>query len=65
MDRFDLFERRELSRKINLEARRRASAVARVTAIVVISVLATLVFSGHRLSPECYRAIICIDGPTR
>lgn len=43
------------------EARRRAAAVSRVAFIVVISVLATLVFSGHRLAPECVRAWVCIE----
>jgi len=61
MGKSDQTARQESFRIINSEARRRAGAVARVTLIVVISVLATLVFSGHRLSPECYRAIICIE----
>jgi hypothetical protein len=52
---------RILAQQANLEARRRAGAVLRVTFIVVISVLATLVFSGHRIKSECYRALICIE----
>jgi hypothetical protein len=65
MGRSDQTARRESFRTINSEARRRAGAVARVTIIVVISVLATLIFSGHKLSPECYRAIICIEQSKR
>lgn len=52
---------RILAQQANLEARRRAGAVLRVTFIVVISVLATLVFSGHRIKSECHRAFICIE----
>ncbi|WP_297105099.1 hypothetical protein [uncultured Devosia sp.] len=65
MDKSDLTARRESFRVINGEARRRAGAVARVTAIVVISVLATLVFSGHRIKSDCFRAIICIEQSLR
>ena len=52
---------RGVIQQANVEARRRAGAVTRVAVIVVISVLATLVFSGHRIKSECYRAFICID----
>lgn len=41
------------------EARRRAGAVVRVTAVVLITVIATLVLTGHRMAPECVRAFIC------
>jgi hypothetical protein len=61
MGKSDQTTRQEAFRVINGEARRRAGAVTRVTMIVVISVLATLVFSGHRIKSECYRAIICIE----
>lgn len=43
------------------EARRRALQVGKVGMIVVITILATLVFSGHRLAPDCVRAILCIE----
>ena len=44
------------------EAQRRALQVGKVGFIVVVTILATLVFSGHRLSPECVRAWVCIEG---
>lgn len=43
------------------EARRRAGAVARVTAVVLIAVMATLVFTGHRMAPDCVRAFVCFE----
>lgn len=48
-----------------IEAKRRALAVARVGGVVLITILATLVFSGHRMAPDCMRAIICIERGSR
>lgn len=46
---------------VNREARRRAFEVSKVGLIVVITILATLVFTGHRMAPDCVRAIVCIE----
>ena len=48
-------------KEAQIEAKRRALEVGKVGLIVVITILATLVFSGHRLAPECARAIVCIE----
>ena len=45
----------------NIEARRRAAAVGRVALIIIVTVFATLVLSGHRISPECGRTMICFQ----
>lgn len=55
-------EMRQLVGKVaNEEARRRAMRVAKVGMIVIVTVLATLVFSGHRLAPDCVRAWVCME----
>lgn len=43
------------------EARRRAIEVSKVGMIVIITILATLVFTGHRMAPDCVRAIVCLE----
>lgn len=43
------------------EARRRALEVGKVAAIVVITILATLVFTGHKVAPDCVRAFVCFE----
>lgn len=61
MARHSEFQRWAAGRVARIEARRRMIAVGKVGVVIVITVLATLVFSGHRMAPDCVRAIICIE----
>ena len=61
MDKPSLEMRELVGRVANAEARRRALRVGKVGLIIIATVLATLVFSGHRMAPDCVRAWVCIE----
>lgn len=49
------------TRIASLEARRRAKEVSKVVLIVLVTIMATLIFTGHQLKADCLRAVICIE----
>ena len=61
MDKFNDFQRSRAWRIALFEARRRFGVLGRVGAVILITMLATLLFTGHRAAPECVRAFVCFE----
>lgn len=61
MDKSDHARRWAAGHIAQREARRRALEVAKMSVVIVVTVVATLVLTGHRLAPECVRTVVCFE----
>lgn len=65
MDKSDQFERGRAMRIALVESRRRAGALGRVGLVILVTILATLLFTGHHFKPECVRSFVCFERISR
>lgn len=65
MDKFSQFERGRVWRIALVEARRRAGALSRVGLVILVTILATMLFTGHHFAPECVRTFVCFERGSR
>lgn len=59
------FERGRAWRIALVESRRRAGALVRVGLVILVTILATLFFTGHHLTPECMQSFVCFERMSR
>ena len=65
MDKSSQFERGRAWRIALVESRRRAGALGRVGLVILVTIFATLLFTGHHFTPECVRSFICFERSSR